>query len=197
MDDCRKFEEILPRYIDGDLSVSETKAVKDHIGTCESCAMALGRYIELESSLEALSGELPDLSVISSSVLDRLNIGKKKASLSAIFRLPFLMPALIALSATAVSIFRRDVESVLLRLSSEYASLVDRLTGNGIESITASLSAALARYCSAVTKFIEDTGSLVMRSGEMDQTLIISISALMSLTIVVVFFRMTKMILQD
>lgn len=52
-------EDLLPRYIEGDLTADENRAVDEHLSSCRACREALGTYGALEQALIALRRERP------------------------------------------------------------------------------------------------------------------------------------------
>ena len=197
MNKCEKYEKILPLYIDGDLTESEMKDMEDHIEKCLSCSAALDQYLELERSLAGLRSDLPDPSRLAASVIKRLKLKNKRFHISSIFRTSVLSPALTTAAAIAALIFHRELEVILRLLSSRYASQMEHLVQTGSESAVKNLSVSLTEYCNSMAGFVEALGSFFLRAGEIDQWSIISISASMTLIILLWVIHLTKRILQD
>ena len=64
--ECERFEELLPLYIDGELSAEDAAGLTVHLAGCEECMQSLETYRALESSLDAMPGILPNSRAVSS-----------------------------------------------------------------------------------------------------------------------------------
>ena len=197
MNECEKYEKILPLYIDGDLNESEIKDLEIHIKTCLSCSDALNQYLELERSLVGLSSGLPDPSVMAASVIERLKLKKKRFHISSLFRFRVLAPTLAAVAALAALIFRGELEIIQRLFSSKYTLLAEGLAHRGSGAAGKTLSVSLTGYCDTMTGFAEALGSFFLRTGEIDQWTVISISASMTLFILLWVTHLTKRILEN
>ena len=96
---CEKIEELLPPYLEDELSPEEKRAVEKHLKTCENCSML---FSFMEESRESLA-DFPEME-LSEDLLDRLySIPSKKRK----FKLSFpsfdflLRPALQPVLAAA------------------------------------------------------------------------------------------------
>ena len=197
MNNCEKYEKVLPLYIDGELNESESKALEDHIENCLSCSEALDQYLELEKSLVGLSSGLPEPSRLAAAVIERLNLKKNGFDISSIFRFRVLAPTLAAVTAIATLIFYGDLEIIQRLFSSKYISVTEELLNRGSASATKTLSVSLAGYCDTMTGLAESLGSFFLRTGEIDQWTVISISTSITLFILLWITRLTKRILED
>jgi len=197
MNNCEKYEKIIPLYLDQDLSRSESEELEKHIDGCPWCARTLEQHILLESSLLELKDELPQPSFVSESVLKRLNIKKHRFIFSSIFRVPVLIPVSMVISAIAVIFFQKELTLIIDSFSLKYNSFIDSFSATGTESIARQFSGTLTDYCGSVAGFIESLGMVFLRIGEIDLISLISISTGMTLIIILWFTHLTKQILQD
>ncbi len=201
MNDCEKYEVLLPVYIDGELDEADSRALEDHLEACPFCSEALARYTELEDSLVSLKNDLPDPSRLADAVVRRLKDvlkpKKKRSAVSFILRARVLAPALTTAAVIASFIFQDRLGSLIHSFASGYSSTLETLLERAGESASVNLSFYFAVYCDAVSRFTESTGAFFLRAGEIDQWTIFSISASFSLFILLWMIRMTRRILED
>lgn len=120
--ECKGIEELLPLYIDGDLSAEDAAAVSVHLAGCGECLKSLETYRTLESSLSAMPDILPDPRAVSSKAADHLGLEDQR-SIAAIFRRMSIVWAFAVTTAALILLVSRfDYVSALM---SGQESLVD------------------------------------------------------------------------
>lgn len=144
--ECERIEDLLPLYIDGDLSAEEAAGVTAHLAVCESCEQSLETYRALESSLSTIPGFIPDPRTVASEVADRLGL-EKKNSIAGIFRrMSFVWTFSVATAALILLISRFDYVSALI---SGQESFVDSTT-RSMDYWTEAMSGIIAGLSSQV-----------------------------------------------
>ena len=142
--ECDNIEELLPFYIEGDLSADDAAAVTAHLAGCEMCEQSLETYRELESSLQGMPAILPDPRLVSSKVTGSLGL-EKRNSIAGIFRrMSFVWTVSVATAAILLLVSRFDYVSALM---SGQESLVES-AGRTMEYWVASSSGVIAGFFS-------------------------------------------------
>ncbi len=112
--ECNMIEELLPLYIDGELSPEDTAEVTAHLAGCEACEQSLETYRALESSLSTMPRTLPDPRAVASRVTDRLGL-EKRSSIAEIFhRMSLVWTFAVATAALILLLSRFDYVSALM-----------------------------------------------------------------------------------
>lgn len=112
--ECEGIEELLPFYIDGDLSPEEAAAVTVHLAGCEGCAKSLEAYQALENSLSAMPAVLPDPRAVAFRVTGSLGFEDRR-SLAAVFsRMSLVWAIAVATAAIILLVSRFDYVSALM-----------------------------------------------------------------------------------
>jgi len=137
--ECDRVEELLPLYIDGELSAREAEELDAHLAACAGCSRALETYMELESALAAMPGILPDPHAMASGVTDRLGLGSRLITEGIFRRLSLVWTFAVITAALILLVGRFDYVSALM---SGQESLVDS-AGRTMEYWVASSSAMI------------------------------------------------------
>ena len=112
--ECEGIEELLPLYIDGELSTDDSAALSLHLAGCAACMHSLETYQALESSLSSMSDILPDPRAVSSTVTGHLGLEEHK-SVAGIFRRMSLVWAFAVTTAALILLISRfDYVSALM-----------------------------------------------------------------------------------
>jgi predicted anti-sigma-YlaC factor YlaD len=56
---CNRMEELLPAYLEGDVSEMDRAAIERHLAACVECRGMLAQFRDLESSLATLKSSVP------------------------------------------------------------------------------------------------------------------------------------------
>jgi anti-sigma factor RsiW len=110
-------EELLPRYIEGDLTSEERRAVDEHLSSCEDCSDALGLYISLEQALVSFKKERPSPRITYSRIARRLPLDPVFSPVSLLRSPTILGSAAVALIAILTILFREELGIALTRFS--------------------------------------------------------------------------------
>ncbi len=138
--ECNIIEELLPLYIDGELSTEDAAGITIHLAGCAECAQSLETYRALESSLSTMSAILPDPQAVASKVTGRLGL-EKRNSLAEIFRrMSFVWTFAVATASLILLVSRFDYVAALM---SGQESLVDSAE-RSMEYWTAAASGVIA-----------------------------------------------------
>ena len=144
--ECERIEDLLPLYIDGDISTENAAEVTTHLAECADCAHSLETYRSLESSLSAMPLILPDPRTVASKVTGSLGI-EKRSSLAEIFsRMSFVWTFAVATATLILLVSRFDYASALM---SGQESLVDSAT-RSMEYWTVAASGVIAGMFSQI-----------------------------------------------
>ena len=120
--ECNNIEELLPLYIDGELSAEDAAAVSSHLAGCDECLKSLETYRALESSLSTMPDLLPDPRTVAANVSGSLGL-ENRTSVAAIFRRMSLVWAFAVTTAALILLVSRfDYVSALM---SGQESLID------------------------------------------------------------------------
>lgn len=60
MQDCKKIEQLLAAYADGELSEEQKALVEQHVATCPHCKALLGEYLALNEALASCTVQAPE-----------------------------------------------------------------------------------------------------------------------------------------
>ena len=120
--ECNKIEELLPLYIDGELSAEDAAAVSVHLAGCAGCLQSLETYQALENSLSAMPDILPDPRTVSSKSADQLGLEKQRSIAGIFRRMSFVWTIAVTTAALILLVSRFDYVSAVKPM---LASLVD------------------------------------------------------------------------
>lgn len=149
--ECERIEELLPLYIDGELSADDTGAVSVHLAGCAGCVQSLKSYQALESSLSAMPDTLPDPHAVASNVIGRLGL-EKGESLAGIFRrMSFVWTFAVTTAALILLVSRFDYVSALMSGQESFVDSASRMmqnwtaaTGGVVADIFSQVEAAMS-----------------------------------------------------
>jgi anti-sigma factor RsiW len=112
---CETFEDLLPRYVDGELSDGERRQVSTHLRECASCREALSFYEELETSLVARRELRPASRPFAVEIARRLVPRPARGVLSALVGLPGILSGAFILAGIILFVFRNTIAQFLAR----------------------------------------------------------------------------------
>ena len=112
-------EELLPRYIEGDLTAEQKRAVDEHLSSCDDCRDALGLYTSLEKR--------PSSKRIYAGIERRLPLDPVFSPLSLLRNPTILGSAAVSLIAILTILFREQLSLALTRFG---GFSFDSLTGS-------------------------------------------------------------------
>jgi anti-sigma factor RsiW len=131
MMDCEQIEELLSRFVEGDLSREEEALVNEHLPGCEKCRGELALYRELEESLLSMKGDLPSPAAVSGRVIRRLGLERKRPRLALVFNVP-----VISFLSTAACMLLIYIHSAPI---TRFFSAIGAGTANGLMAFSKSL----------------------------------------------------------
>lgn len=144
--ECERIEELLPLYIDGELSAADAAGVTAHLGGCAECMQSLETYRALESSLNAMPGILPDSRAVASTVAENLGLEERRSVADIFSRMSVVWTIAVATAALILLVSRFDYVSALL---SGQESFIDSASSS-LEYWTGTVSTAIAEIFSQV-----------------------------------------------
>lgn len=121
---CHAIEQLLPAYLENDLSAEDNARVRLHVDECADCGEALAAFRALEQSLSFRRQEVPDLRPIARAVFNELGLNPWHRVLRAALSLPALCSS-AALMAALFFFMRKD--SVVRTFSGDYG-LAERIS---------------------------------------------------------------------
>ncbi|MCK4236342.1 MAG: zf-HC2 domain-containing protein [Candidatus Krumholzibacteria bacterium] len=127
---CNDVENLLPRFVEGDTSEKENILVEKHLATCERCRESHKLYAALEESLRELRTELPSPRAVSSMVIKRLHLGRRRAAFRAILNTPVITSLLLVASSIIMLVYRGAVMQFLLRMALSSTSAIVGFSNN-------------------------------------------------------------------
>jgi predicted anti-sigma-YlaC factor YlaD len=110
-------EELLPRYIEGDLTAVEKRAVDEHLSSCDDCNDALGLYSSLEQALVSFKRERPSPKRTYSKIERRLPLDPVFSPLSLLRSPTVLGSAAVALIAILTILFSEQLGIAITRFT--------------------------------------------------------------------------------
>ncbi len=140
--ECENIEELLPLYIEGDLSTDEAASVTAHLAGCEMCVQSLETYRQLETSLQGLPAIVPDPRLVSSKVTGSLGLEKRSSIAGIFWRMSLVWTVSVTTAAILLLVSRFDFVSALM---SGQESLIDS-AGRTMEYWIASSSGVIAGF---------------------------------------------------
>jgi anti-sigma factor RsiW len=138
--ECERIEEILPLYIDGDLTADEAAGVSAHVARCELCAKSLETYMELENSLLALPETLPDPRKVASRTAVLLDLKKNRSVAGIARRLSFIWAISVATAGLILLVSRFDFVSAILSGQDSFVASAGSLMDGWTASTTGMIS---------------------------------------------------------
>ncbi|MGD1048500.1 MAG: zf-HC2 domain-containing protein [Candidatus Krumholzibacteriaceae bacterium] len=108
-------EELIPRYLDDDLSDDERSMVAEHLASCAECRSSLETFTALEKSLVELGAAVPSWKTAKARFGRRFGFGKRRSLASLVFNVPVLLG--LSFVALGVVLFLRG-KLILLSLGS-------------------------------------------------------------------------------
>ena len=121
-------EELLPRYIEGDLTAEEKRIADEHLSSCEECRDVLDLYASLERALVSFKKERPSPKKTYAAISRRLPIDPIFSPLS-------LLRSPAVLGTAAVTLI--SILTILLR--EQLGTALSNFSGLSFESLTSSL----------------------------------------------------------
>jgi anti-sigma factor RsiW len=106
-------EEMLPLYIEGELSDDEKRAVDEHLSSCADCREAMDLYTSLEKALVSFKKERPSPRRTFDAISGRLPLEPAFSPLSLIRSPVVLGTAAVTLIAIVTIIFHQQMGSAL------------------------------------------------------------------------------------
>jgi hypothetical protein len=97
---CEHFEELLSRYVEGDLPEEDIRTVEAHLSRCERCSESLVFYYALEESLKGRKERIPSPGKTSEAVCARLGLPLVRTRRRAVWSIP--IAACMVLSACVI-----------------------------------------------------------------------------------------------
>ena len=144
--ECDRIEELLPLYLDGELSLSESAEVDAHVESCAECAAALETYRSLESSLASMPGFMPDPGGVSGAVTRRLGIAKRRRLAPVFTRMSLVWSIAVATASLILLVSRFDFVSAILAGQEGFIEA----SGRAMERWIGSSSAVIADFFAQV-----------------------------------------------
>lgn len=195
--ECNGIEELIPLYIDGDLTGEEMRDIRSHIGTCAACSASFGKYMLIEESLAGLREDLPDTSAVYGAVASRLGLGRRRPDVSAIRRLPAASTFLLLVIAAASLAGRNLISRASIEISSRYGRFADTVLADALSSLSSFFDRLASGYNSAAARIAEAIGSWTLAISDLDPLLLLSIYSGMILLMILSFGMLIRRILQD
>ena len=87
---CSRIEELLVRYLEGDLADDEWRAVDEHVASCAECRRSLETFISLEESLGALRETVPSWKTVEARFSRRAGLEKRRSIPAFVFNAPVI-----------------------------------------------------------------------------------------------------------
>jgi predicted anti-sigma-YlaC factor YlaD len=127
---CNQVEDLLSRYIEGDLCGEESLIVEEHIAGCARCRESYAAYKLLEESLVGLKGELPSPAAISGKIMQRLGLMKKRRRAGIICSFPFVASLAVLVCSVILFVYHESLEQLLARIGKTYIGAAEFFSEN-------------------------------------------------------------------
>jgi len=87
---CDRIEELIPRYLDGDLGEGERRMIDDHLASCAYCRESLETFTALEESLGRLTETVPAWKTAEARLSRSLGLERRRSFAPLVFNAPFI-----------------------------------------------------------------------------------------------------------
>jgi anti-sigma factor RsiW len=87
---CKRIEELLVHYVEGDLSAEECATVDEHLASCAECRASLETFMALEESLGALRETVPSWKKAEARFSRRAGLPKRRWIPELVFNAPVI-----------------------------------------------------------------------------------------------------------
>lgn len=139
---CERIEELLSRYVEGDLSGGERREVDEHVASCEACRSSLHVYQELEASLVSLRDGRPSPARAAAAVSGRLGLRSRVGLRWTRPWIPALTGAAFIGVGTAWFVLRGAISSVFARIDAGSSTFYS----HAVSEMTAGMASGVARF---------------------------------------------------
>ncbi len=109
---CDRIEELLPGYVEGDLSEEDKLLVDRHLAKCALCRESFKVYADLERRLAEIKSEMPLPAAVYSGVAAKLGLRKRRISPAAIWNVPFVTGLVTAICALILFVYREPLREL-------------------------------------------------------------------------------------
>jgi len=129
---CSEAEDLLSRYVEGDLSPEQRRLVANHLETCAHCRDSHAIYAHLERSLEGLKIELPSPEIVARGVMSRAGSGarRRRFSPAAIWSFPVMANFMIVLAVVILYTYREGAAKCASAIGSGYMHAMEHFSEN-------------------------------------------------------------------
>jgi hypothetical protein len=134
---CERIEELLTRYVEGDLAADERRMVDEHLAACERCSLSLELFSSLEASLIARKAEIPSAGASSRRIMKRLRRDEGYTFICSPWGAPVLIGSVVLLSVILTVVFGRllaqpspsESGTLFVRIERFFAHIPDLIVG--------------------------------------------------------------------
>lgn len=124
---CRDIDELVPRYLDGEVSDEERLALERHVASCAQCAESLEASREIDASLVCLREVIPSWKRAEARFVRATSTGKRRPLLSLIWNAPVVCGLLFVVLGIVLFIRGRPLAYGMEIFDSRLADSLDSL----------------------------------------------------------------------
>lgn len=160
----QEFEELLPAYLEGDLSVAEAARVDAFVASSPDARETLEAFRALESALRKRREQIPPVDKFVKTMFVSSRLHKARVFMDAVFSFPALTSAVLTLIGIVLFIYRAPITEWITQKASlpDSKSLGLDWVGNAIVQFTGGDIWMLSALYGAVTVLILLSTSLML-----------------------------------
>jgi anti-sigma factor RsiW len=126
---CRDFDELAARCLEGDATAEERLIVKEHAASCARCRESLATFEELERSLTGLKETIPPWRLAEARLVRSMSAGDEHPLLKLIWNPPVVCGLLFVVLGAVLLMQARPLASGTELLGSE---MINAMNGLGV-----------------------------------------------------------------
>jgi predicted anti-sigma-YlaC factor YlaD len=127
---CEEIEKLLPSFVEGQITEEEKMAVEFHLSECPLCRESYKRYILLEELLPALKENLPPSQIIADSVIERLNLKRRRSHITRLLNVPAAASFFMIILSLFTLIYHNLIFKVTISFGEKITSLFTYYSDN-------------------------------------------------------------------
>lgn len=118
---CNEIEELMPRYMEGDLSEADRCSIESHLASCAGCRESLEIFTALERSLVNLKAAAPAWKMAEARLVREAGLAKRRSIAGFVFTSPVMAGLSFIAIGVAFMLRGNAILSVLQSLLARFA----------------------------------------------------------------------------
>jgi anti-sigma factor RsiW len=125
---CRHIDEMLPRYLENDLSADDRRGIDEHLASCERCRQSLETFRELEESLGELAASVPSWEAAEAGLARRFGMRPRRPIAAVFISAPFIAGLSFIVLGVALFVRGKLILGAMQPLGPRYSIALDGFT---------------------------------------------------------------------